>query len=63
MNMRLTMLALAMGCLALQPARAANPGDAPSDDLDALSLADKAPEVIAGPESDHVDRMVEAVQS
>jgi hypothetical protein len=47
MNMRLTMLALALGCLVLQPSRAASASDAPADDLDALSLADKAPAPVA----------------
>jgi hypothetical protein len=43
MNMRLTMLVLALGCLAHQTSGAASANDPPADDLDALSLADKAP--------------------
>lgn len=45
--MRLTTLALAFGCFVLQPSRAASAGDAPADDLDALSIADKAPAAAA----------------
>jgi len=44
MNMRLTMLALALGCFALPSSWAAAASDASADDLDALSLADKSPE-------------------
>lgn len=43
MSMRLRMLVLVLACLALQTAGAASATDTPVDDLDALSLADKAP--------------------
>lgn len=43
MNMRLTMLAVALGSLVLVPSPASSASDAPPDDLDALSLADKTP--------------------
>jgi len=43
MNMRLTILALALGCLAHQASGATSASDPPADDLDALSLADKTP--------------------